>query len=220
MIRISASLLGNYIAMLEDRISFETFARNIKDHDLPSIKMRAGTLFHHLIQIGEGEDPLKICVDSRSAEQIENDLQILKFNEEDLQDARRKIDRRCEIFEYKIRCRYDYKGRAIYLTGVADQIVGNRVHEFKTTYSAFSYDNYADSIQWKLYCELFQVEEVRYQVWQISEPSEDKEMKVKAYHEFSMFGTDCSRKMLYETIHGACDLIYASDLGQYLQLKD
>jgi len=58
MIRISASLLGNYIAMLEDRISFETFARNIKEPDLPSIKMRAGTLFHHLIQIGEGGDPL------------------------------------------------------------------------------------------------------------------------------------------------------------------
>jgi hypothetical protein len=215
MIRISASLLSNYLAMIEDRISYDQFSKNIIDPDPPSLKMRAGTLFHHLIQNGEGIDVRK-----ENQDQIGQDIDLLKFNEQDIIEARSKIDRRVEIFEYKIRKPYEYKNRMIYLTGVADQLLGNVVHEYKTTYGSFSYDNYADSIQWKLYCELFGVEEVRYQVWQISEPNEDgKEMKVKSYHEFSMFESECSRKMLFETIHSAVDLIYSKGLDQYLQLK-
>lgn len=220
MIRVSASLLSNYLAMLEDRISFETFRKNIVDPEPPSLKMRAGTLFHHLLQLGEDQDPRDTSHDIRSGKQIVTDLDILSFNQDDLQEARKKIDRRIEIFEYKIRYRYDFKDRPIYLTGVADQLLGNKVHEYKTTYGAFSYDNYADSIQWKMYCEIFGVEEVRYQVWQLTEPKEDgSEMRVKSYHEFSMFESECSRKMLYETINGAVDLIYKKGLDQYLQLN-
>lgn len=214
MIRVSASLLGNYLYMLEERTTFEQFSKDIIERSEPSLKMRAGTMFHHLVQNSQPID-----FRQESLDQIENDKDLILFNEDDIENARQKIDRRSDIFEYKLRKIYDTVRGQVYVTGVADQIVGDVVHEFKTTYSSFSYDKYADSIQWKVYCSLFGVEEVKYQVWQITEPTEGKEMRVKGYHEFSMFGSQCSEKMFLETLNGAVDLIYSSGLDKYLELE-
>jgi hypothetical protein len=219
MIRVSASLLGSYLFMLEERISFDQFSRNIMSSDPPSLKMRAGTMFHHLIQNGQGMN-----IRDNAIDQIEKDKEIIVFDLEDIEQARQKVDKNSDIFEYKLRKLYSTSNGEVYVTGVADQIVGNVVHEFKTTYGAFSYDQYADSIQWKVYCSLFGVEEVKYQVWQLTEPTEDiekiKPLKVKSYHEFSMFGNQCSEKMFLETLEGCVDLIYKSGLDKFLEMKE
>jgi hypothetical protein len=206
MKRISVSQIGSYLAYLNGHISLDKFVDGIKHKTPPSIKMRAGTIFHCAIQ----DIP------------CEQDERII-FTDEDIQEAKLKVDYRSEIFEYKIRKKFPTEYGEIFVTGVADQIVGNVVHEFKTTYSAFSYERYAESIQWMAYCNLFGVEEVRYQVWQISEPDEDcalekiKPLKVKSYNEFSLYANRCTDNKFLEAVHGFAQLINILRLDDYFE---
>lgn len=208
MKRISVSQIGSYLSYLNGVITLQQFIDGIKHRTPPSIKMRAGTQFHCAIQ----------------GIPCEQDERII-FLDEDIEEARSKIDWRSEIFEYKIRKKFNTALGEIFVTGVADQIVGNVVHEFKTTYSNFSYERYADSVQWMAYCNLFGVEEVRYQVWQLSEPNEDcpiekiKPLKVKSYQEFSLYSSPCSDMMFKDALHGIVDLIKLTELEPYFEPK-
>lgn len=208
MKRISVSQIGSYLSYLNGIITLNQFVDGIKHRTPPSIKMRAGTQFHCAIQ----------------GIPCEQDERII-FLDEDIQEAKTKVDARSDIFEYKIRKRFNTPHGEIFVTGVADHIVGNVVHEFKTTYSNFNYERYADSIQWMAYCNLFGVEEVRYQVWQLSEPDDEcpiekiKPLKVKSYNEFSLYGNHCTDMKFMDALHGALDLIRMLDLDSYFEPK-
>lgn len=204
MMRISVSQISSYLTYLQGRISLEQLLQGFKEKTPPSIKMVAGTNFHCAIQ-GLPYEP---------------DPRII-FLDEDIEEARSKVDSRSEVFEYKIRKKFNSTRGKIYITGVADQIVGNVVHEFKTTYSQFSYERYADSIQWMAYCVLFGVEEVRYQVWQLTEPNIDapiekvKPLAVKSYNEFSLYGNSCTENKFKEAANGLVDLIHLFGLQEH-----
>lgn len=205
-LRISVSQIGSYLSYIEGKISLEQLENSLLRRDKLNIKMIAGTIFHCSIQNLPYEE------DSR-----------IEFDSNDLEEARNKIDSRSSIFEYKIRKTYETTRGDVIVTGVADQIVGDTICEFKTTYGAFSYDRYADSIQWKAYCSIFGVEMVKYQVWQITEPSEEeseksKVLRVKSYNQFIMYGNSCSEYLFRDSLNGAVDLIYAMNLADKLTL--
>lgn len=205
-LRISVSQISSYLSYVNGTISLEQLINSFLKRDRPSIKMIAGTIFHATVQ------GLPFEEDSR-----------IVFNPEDIEEAKNKIDRRIEIFEYKIRKPYETPRGQVIVTGVADQILGDMVCEYKTTYSAFSYDRYSDSIQWKAYCSLFGVEQVKYQVWQLSEPSEEyrenaKPLEIKSYNEFIMYGNACSEFMFRDSLNGAVEFIYALGLAEEMSI--
>lgn len=202
LLRVSVSQISSYLTYLTEVISFEQLVKQLTTYEPPTIKMRAGTVFHCEIQ-------------GLSYEPHEYD-QYIEFSETTLQEAKEKVSNLSDIFEYKIRKVYETKRGPVVVTGVADQIVGDVIHEFKTTYSPFSYDKYADSIQWKAYCHIFGVEQVKYQVWQLSEPKlpEDikrgsqKPLEIKSYNEFTMYRSKCSDQEFLNALEGVVDLIY------------
>jgi len=206
VLRVSVSQISSYLSYVEGKISLEQFINSMLRRDKPNIKMIAGTIFHCSIQGLPYEE------DSR-----------IEFDTNDLEEARSKVDSRSSIFEYKIRKSYETPRGEVIVTGVADQIVGDTICEFKTTYSSFSYDRYADSVQWKAYCSLFGVEMVKYQVWQITEPEEEekeerKVLRVKSYNEFTMYSNSCSDFLFRDSLNGAVDLIYALDLVEAMSI--
>ena len=205
-LRISVSQISSYLSYIEGKISLEQFVNSMLKRDKPNIKMIAGTIFHCILQGFPYEE------DSR-----------IEFDSGDIEEAKKKIDFRSSIFEYKIRKPYLTDRGDVIVTGMADQILGDTICEFKTTYGAFSYDRYADSIQWKAYCSLFGVEQVKYQVWQITEPEEEekeerKVLRVKSYNEFTMYGNSCSDYLFRDALNGAVDLIYATDLVEKMSM--
>jgi hypothetical protein len=208
MLRLSVTQIGSYMTYLAGRISLNQLVDGLTQIVEPTIKMKAGSVFHCKLQGLPYEDDIRLQID-----------------DDDMALAISKVDTRSQLYEYKIRKTMQTTRGKVIVTGVADQIVGNVVHEFKTTYSPFNYDRYADSIQWMGYCHLFNVEQVVYQVWQLTEPDEDcpiekiKPLKVKGYHEFSMYANRCTEQKFLDALNGLADLIHILDLQDAIQRK-
>jgi hypothetical protein len=204
ILRISVTQVQSYLTYLSGRISLGQFVDSYLYRNPRTIKMIAGTNFHCEIQ----------------GLLYEKDERII-FDSADIEEAKQKVDSNSDIFEYKIRKQFDTPSGKVMLTGVADQVVGNMVCEFKTTYSSFSYDSYADSIQWKAYCNLFDVELIKYQVWQLSEPDElwtadnAKPLKVKSYNEFVIESNACTQNTFLQALHEAVALVKKLGIVRY-----
>lgn len=208
MLRLSVTQIGSYLMYLSGRINLNQLVEGLTKPTVPSIKMKAGTIFHCKLQ----------------GLPYENDDRI-QIDEDDMNEAIKRIDTRSSLFEYKIRKKIKTTRGDVIVTGVADQIVGNVVHEYKTTYSPFNYDRYAESVQWMGYCYLFNVERVVYQVWQLTEPDEDspidkvKPLKIKSYNEFTMYGNKCTERKFLDSLNGLVELIDILDLREAIQQK-
>lgn len=208
MLRLSVTQVGSYLQYLNGRIGLHQLVEGLTKPTTPTIKMQVGSIFHCHMQGMEHPDS-----------------DIVTFDETDLAIAKTRIDARSDIYEYKIRRTVTTSRGKILLTGVADQIVGNVIHEYKTTFSQFNYDKYADSIQWMGYCILFDIEKVVYQVWQLSDPDDSeqidkrKPIRVKSYHEFAMFGNAMTEFKFRDALNGLVDLIHILDLQEAIKRK-
>lgn len=208
MLRLSVTQVGSYLQYINGRITLYQLIEGLTKPTIPTIKMKVGSIFHCHMQ--DTEHP---------------DSDIVTFDETDLMTAKSRIDKRSDIYEYKIRRTVPTTRGNILLTGVADQIVGNVIHEYKTTFSPFNYDKYAESIQWMGYCILFDIEKVVYQVWQLTEPDETedaakrKPLRVKSYHEFAMFGNAMSEFKFRDALNGLVDLVHILDLQDAIKKK-
>lgn len=93
-----------------------------------------------------------------------------------VQSTAREIKTTCEI-------------EGITVVGKADTIHGTTIIDHKTT-SRFDIDRYFDSVQWRLYLQLFNCNKFVYQVFEI-EPSDDEEkydvIRIKDVHRFSFY---------------------------------
>lgn len=203
MLKISATQLESYRRYLLDKISLQQLVDSWTKRTEPSLKMIAGSIFHAKIQGMQHEEDERI-----------------QFDEQDIIDARTKVDNRSQIFEYKLRLPIDTKHGVVMFTGVADQIVGNVVHEFKTTYSSFSYDQYCESMQWRAYSYLFGVEKVQYQVWTLQEPKGAGEViRVKDYNSMMMYTNSCTEYEFKSMLEKAVDLMYMLNLQHEERLQ-
>lgn len=196
MLKLSATQLETYRRYLSDKVSLRQLIEWWTTKQEPSLKMVSGSIFHAKLQ------GMQHAEDSR-----------INFDENDIIEARQKLDLSSEIFEYKLRVPIQTKHGKIMFTGVADQIVGNIVHEYKTTYSSFNYDQYAESMQWRAYCHIFGVEKIKYHVWTLSEPKGDGEIiKVKDYNSMTMYSNSSTQFEFLSMVEKAVDLIYMLNL--------
>jgi hypothetical protein len=164
MIKISATQLESYRRLLDGALSPEQFERQLLRLGPPNEMMEKGSAFHEMLQT---EDPTP----------FEG-----MFSNDCIAKARAKMDYRSKVFEYKVRRQYRTKYGDISVTGVADQLLGLDVVEIKTKYSPITYDAYADSMQWRVYCELFGAKFVTYKVFEFQDVEADN---FKNYQEFT-----------------------------------
>lgn len=164
MLKISATQLESYRRLLDGKLSPEQFERQLLRLEPTNLMMEKGSAFHEMLQT---EDPTPF-------EGMFSSVCIAK--------ARAKMDYRSKVFEYKVRRQYRTKYGDISVTGVADQLLGLDVVEIKTKYSPITYDAYADSMQWRVYCELFGAKFVTYKVFEFQDVEADN---FKNYQQFT-----------------------------------
>lgn len=180
MLKISATQLESYRRLLDGALSPEQFERQLLRLDPPNEMMEKGSAFHEMLQT---EDPTP----------FEG-----MFSSDCIAKARSKMDYRSKVFEYKVRRQYRTKYGDISVTGVADQLLGLDVVEIKTKYSPISYDAYADSMQWRVYCELFGAKFVTYKVFEFTDVEADN---FKNYQQFTFARPAFNDAKVFDMIH-------------------
>lgn len=200
MIKISATQLESYRRFIDGKITADQFERSLLRLDPPNEMMARGSLFHEMMQ---ATDPTG----------FESD-----FDTACILEARSKMDYRSTIFEYKVRKQYRTRYGDISVTGVADQLLGLDVIEIKTRYSPSSFDAYYDSLQWKVYCELFKAEWVVYKVFEFDSP---EARNFKAFNQYVFPRPVHNAEYVFDMIHYLHEYIIVRGLDKepVLQLQ-
>lgn len=126
---------------------------------------RIGTAFHKIVECGVS------CIDHKEISffnSVEVDQYMISFNSNhvDMALAYKESIKGCfhEIRASKV---YYVNGTSINISGGADVILGNQIRDIKTKYSYIkSISDYTDSIQWKLYCDIFELPEFYFDVFE------------------------------------------------------
>jgi len=188
MIEFRASQIESFRKYLNDDISKEMLIDSLEGKTTTSIKMQIGTLYHELIQ-SKGKT---------------SDL----FNMNQVIEAQNKFAR--GVYEIKATKDIITQHGVVKISGIADNIVGNIVNEFKTCYGTFSIDRYLESMQWRIYTWLFDVPVVKYTVYEFPALSssvtklEDitKPLEYRHEHTFSCYADEFNPREIY-TLAGA-----------------
>jgi hypothetical protein len=180
MLKISATQLESYRRLLDGKLSPEQFERQLLRLDPPNEMMSKGIAFHEMMQ---SEEPM---------------LFEGMFSSDCIAKARANMDYRSKVFEYKVRRVYRTQFGDISVTGVADQLLGLDVVEIKTKYSPISYDDYASSMQWRVYCELFGAKFVTYKVFEFADVEADN---FKNYQQFTFARPAYNDAKVFDMIH-------------------
>jgi hypothetical protein len=122
---------------------------------------RIGTAFHRIIEEGDVTNHEK---DKRWL--LVDDIPII-FHKNHV-DMALKYKAEIQPCFHEIRCEKTYQvlGEEITLTGAVDVLHGLMIRDIKTKYSTMrSEEDYTDSIQWKAYCDIFEVPLFTYDVF-------------------------------------------------------
>ena len=200
MIKISATQLESYRRLLDGKLSPDQFERQLLRLDPPNAMMEKGTAFHEMMQ---SEEPM---------------LFEGMFSSDCIAKARANMDYRSKVFEYKVRRVYRTQFGDISVTGMADQLIGLDVVEIKTKYSPISYDDYASSMQWRVYCELFGAKFVTYKVFEFADVEADN---FKNYQQFTFARPVYNDAKVFDMIHYLHEYIMMRGLDKepVLQLR-
>lgn len=207
MIKISATQLEAHRRYMDGVISLDTLRTQLLKLEPPGPLMALGTKFHELLQ-----------ADTITPKACEPNFE---YNQ--VLDARGKIDYRCKAFEVKLRSKMEtFDNIPVIITGVADQLLPGIVVEYKTRYSPFQYESYADSMQWRLYCQLFDVPAVNYKVWEMKRIEETNFCTVKSYNDFMLYEYPAMRSEIREAVTELVRLLFrlGIDREPVLQYSD
>lgn len=92
------------------------------------------------------------------------------FDPESLEQARLGLEHATpEVYGSTV---LDIDGTPVQLTGHTDWLLGMDMLELKTSRKPIPLDRYADSMQWRCYCEIFGIERVTYRLVQLDEKSD------------------------------------------------
>lgn len=128
---------------------------------------RIGTAFHKIVECGT-VPIINNCV-------FIDNLQI-NFNQQQIDTALayKESIKGCfhEIRAEKV---YSVNGAEITVSGGADVVLGNQIRDIKTKYSYFKgIADYTDSVQWKLYCDIFELPEFYFDIFEFQGYNKEK----------------------------------------------
>jgi hypothetical protein len=201
-----ASHVEAFRKYLKEDINKDMLIDSLQGTSSPSVKMQIGTHFHELIQ-------------TKGATSI-------YFDDAQLQSAQHKYA--YGVYEVKAKKELITKNGVVSISGIADNIIGNIIYEFKTCYGTFSIDKYLDSMQWRLYTWLFDVPAVKYAVYEfpsiatsVSTMSEvNKPLKYKHEHTFTCYANEFDIKDVYALISDLTDFCKHHNLKPITSKQD
>lgn len=151
--------------MTEDQL-----VASIRGEFVPDHKVQLGTAFGAVL---EQPDRFKVANGYR--------YQGFFFDDYTMDPALALFDRR-GVFEAKATKAYGL----CTVVARADQLIGARIIENKTTLSTFDFDKYAASAQWRFMLDIFEAAQVTYHVFCLSE-STSGEISLRSTETFNLF---------------------------------
>jgi hypothetical protein len=198
MIKVSATNLESYRRYINEKTTLDQLIDSILRRFEPNDKMIKGTKFHEMLQ-SKDPAPYKEF-----------------FSQDCITASRNFMDYRSPLFEIKVRKHYETRHGIVSLTGMADQIIGNKVVEIKTTYSPIQYDTYSDSLQWRVYCDVFQAPEVQYNVFEFKDTLAN-DFKNCAF--FNFFAPANNHETINQWVSDYTDFLYLVGLENALEVQ-
>lgn len=191
MMRASATQIESFrLFMSGDWMAEDKLLATIRGEFVPDHRVNLGSAFGKVL-----EDPLPYAV--RGGYRITSGGEEFEFGADVMEPCLALMDR-SGVFEAKLT--KEYPGGVTVATR-ADQIVGSRLIEHKTTLSSFDFEKYADSYQWRLMADIFQPAMITYHVFCLSEGSNGV-IDLRGIESFNLFP--------YAHLHqDCCDLVGA-----------
>lgn len=127
---------------------------------------RIGTAFHKIVECGDVSEKHIIGNETASIVKIDNFSIILNKSHIDMALAYKESIKGCfhEIRANKV---YVVDGIEINISGGADVVLGKQIRDIKTKYSYLkSILDYIDSCQWKFYCDIFELPEFFFDIFE------------------------------------------------------
>ena len=205
MIKISTTQIDSYWKYVNGYLTEEQIMDTLLRRGTSNLKMELGSMFHSLIELQDAECPAI-------------------FNQEQIQHARSIFTD--GMHEVKTRQVFASCIGNVAITGVADYLVGRKVMEAKTTWGSFSIDKYIDSLQWRIYCRLFDASETEYVIFEFPSLSTkfktiqdiNSELQYKAVHRFSLSRHIDDEKGIDAVINNLCKFIKAKGIESEMQM--
>ena len=205
MIKISTTQIDAYWKYLNGYLTDEQIMDTLLRRGTSNLKMELGSMFHSLIELQDAECPAI-------------------FNQEQINHARSFF--KDGMHEVKTRQVFASCIGNVAITGVADYLVGRKVMEAKTTWGSFSIDKYIDSLQWRIYCRLFDASETEYVIFEFPSLSTkfktmqdiNTELQYKAVHRFSLPRHKDDEKGIDAIINNLCKFIKAKGIESEMQM--
>lgn len=177
-----------YRRYLNDEISTDNLLHSLQYNTEATLKMKLGTLFHSLLE--------------------NKNKEIEYFNTECINYARQMFYE--GIFEIKNTKVFNTKFGDVLISGTVDNLLGNQINEFKTTWGQFNVEKYLDSLQWQLYLQIFCVPVMAYHVFEFpyiksswnALTDVDTELYYNELHQFKVYESMINHNLVSECING------------------
>lgn len=126
---------------------------------------RIGTAFHKIAEVG---DITNLYDFSKPSYSIKIDDFLVIFNQSQIDMAvSYKNEFQGSFNEIRAEKVYSINGVEILVSGGADKVFGNQIRDTKTKYSYYKGSkDYTDSVQWKLYLDIFELPEFYFDIFE------------------------------------------------------
>lgn len=125
------------------------------------------------------------------------------------------IDRPNTVFEAKAVKAYGPHD----VVAKADQMIGARIIETKTTLSSFDFDKYAESCQWPFMLDIFGAQSVTYQIACLTESESNGVIGLRGFETFTLYPYAGMRTDLEALVAEFADYVTLRGLASYLDQR-
>jgi hypothetical protein len=189
-VRISTTTLESFRLFEQPDTEWMTedeLIATIRGYFVPNRKVLVGQAFGSIL-----ERPERFKVPGGYSVLPRGGTSTISFGDEVLAEPLALIDRPNTVFEARGVKRY--AGHDV--VAKADQLVGARIIETKTTLGSFDYDKYADSCQWRFMADMLHATYVTYRVFVLAESEANGVISLKSIESFNLFP--------YKELHQDC----------------
>ncbi len=199
VVRISPSVLDGFRYYINYGNSVDEYIESLKNSSEFSLKARVGTCLHsvleHSVLVG---DELSLFFDGYRTN-IYIDASCVLENP--------------TITELKAVKSIEVDGYQIDLVGKADAIYGNMGKDYKFTFSSSPTDRFIESVQWKIYMMLFDLELFRYIIFRCK--GDEKKVSVYEVEHYDIYRNQYIESDVYSLSSQFVDFIIKNDIYNY-----
>jgi hypothetical protein len=183
-----ASHIDLYRKYLNNEINVDSLMYSLQYNTESTLKMQLGTMFHSLLE--------------------NKNKEIKYFNIDCINYARQMFYE--GVFEIKNSKIFNTKFGDVLISGTVDNLLGNQINEFKTTWGQFNVEKYLNSLQWQLYLQIFSVPVMAYHVFEFPNVKTswnnvddiESELYYNELHQFKVYESMINFTLVNECING------------------